>query len=167
MKKHVFRPGDKVRIKVGARPVRRVGYPLDARDLELTEDEQEFVNKFRESKYKDRLDFAIRSCRVHDQNFGGNERSLHYHPLPVSDDACQFPAFVDGESLMETGTITDKCFRKTGKWISRHRDYESGFKEPGCLLGERTVILLHVEASDDFLMADDFWINADDVEPIP
>lgn len=76
----ILRDAPQVMLKAGTRPVLRVGYPLGVWDVELTEEQRNFISSFKNCKSSTlgKLELAIRCLLVEEQNFGGRARTLHF-----------------------------------------------------------------------------------------
>lgn len=170
-KRHVYRPGDKVRI---LRPlfVRRVGYPLvwyEIEDEQLYADPR-IVQALRAFGLARRVPFggtvavcdeiprhlqiAFAKEYVAQNRFGGNARTIHYHAPGTGYDmplnwTCG-PAEVVRKRVAKTGT------RFPGRIYRSGSDYDEDY-EPGGLENCRTHILLDLGCG--------YEIEACNVEP--
>lgn len=153
MKKHVFKPGDKVRV-LRDRFIERVGYPLIYGMLmdEVENDPRtaEALKVLGAADLPRDLHIAIAKLRVDQRGFGGRERKIIYEP--------------PGGFARQPGQVLkvySKRVAKTGVWFpatqgSRWAEYESD-AEPGGLDDCKTHVILNTDSGE---------IEACDVEPL-
>lgn len=156
MKKHVYSKGDLVKV-INPRIVRRVGYPLCAKDL-FPEAEQRLVEaKILNARtptpltYKpfvdrpndeDRLIRELARYLLREKGWGGKERSLHYEAVDNWKPG-QILRFLGDKQTVQTGT-------RYGA-ISSYNAWEGDYDyEPGGLYPRKTHVLLNVAPVGDF-----------------
>lgn len=160
MKKHIYRIGDRVRV-VNPRWIKRVGYSLVWTDLidEVKADprtvaawqviisgpgadpSREFVR-------------AVAMQRVEQRGFGGNERRIHYEPIPEAQvPGCIHYGFARGPG--QVLTVSAKRTAYTGVRFGPS-GYDEDYNDGG-LDDRKAHVLLTVESG---------IIEACDVEPV-
>lgn len=109
MKRHVYRPGDQVEI-VNPRWIKRVGYAMHWQDLiDQVEQVPGYVQAVQALGLEPSghvpfyLRQAIAKVHVERNNFGGNERTIHYYPL--DDGSTGLAALIGSGTVPEHGYV--------------------------------------------------------------
>lgn len=168
MKKHVWRPGDRVRV-INPLWVARVGYPLIWYDLmdevcgdlrvaaawdvlhgheprlapKVVDNGELFLPGFAKSPTEGVPLFFLQAAakaRVAERNFGGNERKILYNPSEHSNAGAGSVLEVIGKRVVKTGLRFS-----ASSWVSHEGEQEY---ESGGLSDIKTHILLHTNAGE-------------------
>lgn len=167
MKPPIIRPGDVVTINEEAfkhRRVKRVGYPMDYREIDLPPHLQSFVDTLKANKYSYQVEVALKKYWVKVNNFGGRERTVHfYEPQDVERYDVEFPEYFSIYApTPDTWTVDAVRSKKTGIY---HPPSVGGYEEPeydpGYLGSEKTVRIARVSSGNDFA-----WYLTEDLQKV-
>jgi hypothetical protein len=156
----IIRVGDAVRIKPGAKRVKRVGYPLDYREVELPEEWSKFLDSLSYTKYREDAREALLKHYVASRQFGGRDRTVHFWEGDQENFSSEFDVSIDTYSKPGTPTVMQIKYKKTG--IYDPPSWTGLDPDTGCLHNENTVKIVQV---DDWRTS--AWYLSTDLEKLP